>query len=176
MMKRLLFAMLAVGCLGASASPAYGCFCVIPELPDAFKQARAVFLGEVVGIIEPKSSNASAPTADRLFTIRFKIHRAWKGIAVRTREFNVLTAQGPGCLAFPLVRKGEKYLVYADPGDNAGNWSYIPSCGRTSVMRLGSSPRFLNEDATDAFEDIKQLDAITKRPFRFDTTRPLGRI
>ena len=137
MMKRLLLTILAVGCLGASASPACACFCVIPELPDAYDQARAVFLGEVVDIIEPKSSNESAPTADRLFKIRFKIHRAWKGIAARTREFSVLSAQGYGCFDFPPVRKGERYLVYADRASNAGNWSYLPSCGRTSVMRLG---------------------------------------
>ena len=177
MMKRLLFAILALGCLGSSASPAYACFCVTPEVPEAFKQAKAVFLGEVVDIIEPKNSSESAPIADRFFTIRFKIHRSWKGIAVGTREFNVLSAQGRyGCFAFPPVSKGERYLVYSDPGSNAGNWSYITICSRTSVVRFGSGPRLLNSDAIDPYEDIKQLDAITKRTFSFNAARPRRRV
>jgi len=173
MMKRLLLTIFALGCLGASASPTYACSWVTPEVPEAFKQANAVFLGEVVDIVEPKTSNESAPIADRFFTIKFKIQRSWKGINFGRREFNVLSAQGRyGCFAFPPVSKGERYLVYADPGSEAGNWSFITIISRTTIVRFGSNPRLLNPDAIDPFEDMRQLDVITKRTFSFEQSPP----
>lgn len=31
------------------------CSCAIPDFPEAFKQANAVFVGEVIGIVKPKT-------------------------------------------------------------------------------------------------------------------------
>jgi hypothetical protein len=176
-MKHLLITGVALGCLMVSASRAHGCSCITPEVPEAFKQAKAVFLGEVIDIVEPKTPSETAPIADRFFTITFKIERSWKGISLGAREFKVLSAQGRyGCFAYPPVSKGQRYLVYADPASDAGNWSLIWSCNRTTVVRSGSNPRLLNTDAIDPYWDIKQLDAIKKRAFSFDSGRARRRV
>ena len=176
-MKQILLSILAVACFVLCAPPAYGCSCVMPEVPDALKTAKAVFLGEVVEIVEPKTTNETAPLPGRFFTIKFKIEKSWKGVPFAAREFNVLSAQGRyGCFAFPPVSKGQRYLVYADAASDIGNWGLITMCNRTTVVRLGSNPRILNPDAIDPYWDIKQLDAITKRTFTFDSARSRRRV
>jgi len=148
------------------------CFCVRPEVPEALKQAKAVFLGEVTDIVEPKNTSENAPIQDRFFTIKFKIEKSWKGMPFGTREFNVLTAQGHyGCFAFPPMNKGERYLVYADPAYGAETWSVVTICTRTTAIRFGSKPRLLDLDAIDPFADMKMLDPITNRAFTFGDFR-----
>ena len=176
-MKRLLLTNLALGCLMVIPSHANACFCIIPEVPDALKRAKAVFLGEVVDIIEPKTTDENAPLPGRFFTIKFKIQRSWKGVVAGTREFSILSANGRyGCFAFPPVAKGETYLVYADPVYRAENWGIITFCTRTTAVRIGSNPKLLNPDAIDPYADMKQLDVITKRVFTFDGARLRRRV
>jgi hypothetical protein len=171
-MKQLLLISLALGCLMLCPLRANACSCVTPEVPQAFKQANAVFLGEVVEIIEPKDSSESAAISDRFFTIKFKIERSWKGVPFAALEFSVLSAQGHyGCFAFPAVNKGERYLVYADPASDSGNLSVVTNCSRSAIVRLGSNPRLFNWGAIDPRSDIKQLDAITNLALSFDRAR-----
>ena len=168
-MKRIVLMILAFGCLVVSPPRAHACFCVTPEVPDALKRAKAVFLGEVIDIIEPKATDENAPLPDRFFIIKFKIQRSWKGVGAGTREFSILSANGHyGCFAFPPVAKGETYLVHADPAYRAESWGIITICTRTTIVRFGSNPRLLNPEAIDPFSDMKQLDIITKRVFSFD--------
>lgn len=151
---------------------ANACFCVTPEVSEAYKNANAVFLGEVVEIIEPKNSNEKAAISDRFFTIKFKIERSWKGVPFAASEFVVLSAQGHyGCFAFPPVKRGEQYLVYADPTSDSGNWSVVTNCNRSTVVRLGWHPRLFNWGEIDPYSDIKQLDAITNLVLSFDRAR-----
>ena len=166
-MRRFLFVMFAVGCFSFSSERAYACFCVTPEVPEAFKQANAVFLGEVVDIVEPKIGGTSK-IQDRLFTIKFKVEKFWKGMSPRTREFSVLSAQGGfRCFAFPPMIKGQRYLVYANPAYGAEHWSVVTSCSRTTVFRFALDPRLMNPDAIDPFADMRMLDAIKGRAFYF---------
>ena len=167
-MKHFLLIALVLGCVLGCTSRAYACWCVRPEVPDALKRANAVFVGEVLDIVEPKTANDDAPIQDRFFTIKFKIEKSWKGVPFGLREFNVLAAQGRyGCFAFPPMNKGERYLVYADPAYGAESWSVVTICTRTTPIRFGSNPRLLNPDAIDPFADMRMLDAITSRTFTF---------
>ena len=175
-MKQLVLTTLAVGCLMVTPS-ANACSCITPEVPEALEHAKSVFLGEVVDIIEPKTTDVTAPVPGRFFTIKFKIHKSWKGVASGASEFSVLSAQGRyGCFAFRPVAKREKYLVYADPASDEGNWSLITICNRTTAVRLGSNPRLTNQDAIDPYEDMKQLDIITKRAFSIGSAHSRRRV
>jgi hypothetical protein len=176
-MKHLPPIIFALLCTVAFVPCAYGCSCISPEVPESFNRAKAVFVGGVVDIVEPKTTDETAPLPGRFFTIKFKVQRSWKGIAFGTEEFSILSAQSHyGCFAFPPVSKGETYLVYADPAYHAEDWGIITACNRTTVVRFGSNPRLLDPEAIDPFSDMKQLDIITKRVFSFDRARPRRRV
>src|SRR5258708_40114575 len=65
----------------ASSAPSISAFsyCSIPDFEKALDRANAVFVGEVVEIIEPLTMDESAPLPGHFFTIRFKVERSWKG-------------------------------------------------------------------------------------------------
>ncbi len=137
---------------------------------EALDYASNVFLGEVIDIVEPPTSAETAPLPGRFFTLKFKVVRSWKGVAFGSREISVLSAQGRyGCFAYPPVRKGERYLVYADPASGGKDWSIITNCNRTTVVGIGIAPlKLANLGAIDPYLEMKQLDAITRRTFKFD--------
>lgn len=131
-------------------------FCIIPEFPNAFKQAHAVFVGEVVEIIPPEARNYREPRLGRAYTIEFKVEKAWKG--VRTgKTFRVESDHGATVIAFPVVHLGEKYLVFADPiyfgGVPQKKWSVISACNRTKLV-------------SKAGEDLRNLDSLNSRSSR----------
>src|SRR5207247_6488565 len=110
-----------------------------------------VFVGEVIEIVEPHSDNLKAPLADRLYTIRFKVERSWKG--VRAQEISVLSDQGrAGCFSWGPFLKGKKYLVYAERRTPAGapirNLAVLFSCNRTALLSRAS-------------EDLKTLETVS---------------
>jgi hypothetical protein len=136
MTRNLLLAGL-VFCLFSVASPnVYGCSCVVDEVPDAFREARAVFVGEVIEIIEPRSDNPKAPLENQLYSIKFKVEKSWKG--VHTSNIFVLSDQGrAGCFSWGPFLKGKKYLVYAErrtPGAPTRNLAVLFSCNRTDLL------------------------------------------
>ena len=148
-MKKRLIVACFLGCLfSLSARNGYACFCITPEALQAFRAASAVFVGEVTEIIEPISNNPKAPLADRLYTIRFKVEKSWKGTAAE--EIVVLSNQGRGgCFSWGPFLKGNKYLVYAErrtpSGTRIRNLAVLFSCNRTSLLK-------------NADEDLKALD------------------
>src|SRR5260370_2440634 len=157
------------GCLVASPAGGHCCLRLTPEVPDALKRAKAVFLGEVIDIIEPKATDENAPLPDRFFIIKFKIQRSWKGVGAGTREFSILSANGHyRCFAFPPVAQRGTYFVHAYPAHRADSWGIITICTRTTIVRFGANPSLLTPEAIDPFSDMKQLDIITKRVFSFD--------
>lgn len=164
-MKQLIKVILLISVVTLFAPAAYGCFCVMPEVPDAFQKARAVFLGEVVEIAEPITSDVKAPPSERFFRIKFKVKRSWKGVPLGAREFTVLAGQGRfGCFDFTVV-EGLTYLVYADPvyADPvpSENWSLISFCNRTSVVTLLSIQPRPGFNGIDPFLDIGQLNGLS---------------
>lgn len=149
-MKHLIL-VFSIGWLFSLSAPnSYACSCVMPEVPQAFREARAVFVGEVIEIVEPRSDDPKAPLADRLYTIRFKVERSWKGAT--SQEISVLSDQGrAGCFSWGPFLKGKKYLVYAErrtPGGAAiTNLAVLFSCNRTALL-------------TSASEDLKTLETV----------------
>ena len=134
------------------ASDTYACSCVKPEVPKAFREARLVFVGEVTEIIQPHTNRVTAPPADRLFRIRFKIERSWKGAS--TQEVVILSDQGrAGCFSWGPFVKGRKYLVYAERRTPSGspikNLAVLFRCNRTELV----------ENAT---EDLKTLEVMRR--------------
>ena len=153
-----------------AASAGRACFCGVPDVPKAVERASAVFVGEVVDIVEPVTTDDAATLPGKLFTIKFKVEEAWKGVT--TQEMNILSAQGRyGCFAYPPVEKGEKYLVYADEVYDHGayrkDWLFISTCNRTARIPVLSTsivdrfrvPEFNRNDGT---EDLKALDRLLK--------------
>ena len=147
MTKRLIVACF-IGCLfSLSAGNGYACSCVKPEVLQSFREAKAVFVGEVIGIVEPSTNDPKRPLADRLYAIRFKVDTSWKGTT--SEEMVVLSDQGrAGCFSWGPFLKGNKYLVYAErktpSGTRIRNLAVLFSCNRTSLL-------------TNAGEDLKTL-------------------
>jgi hypothetical protein len=113
-MKPFLVAVLALASVAVSPPPSRACFCILPELPDSFRDARSVFLGETIEITEPKTLDRDAPLVERAFTIKFRIVRSWKGVPFAASEFSILWLTNCNeCL--PLPRMNETYLVFAAP-------------------------------------------------------------
>ncbi len=175
-MKRLLIALLAGGCIAFYSQPTQACYCVVPEVSESFKLARAVFLGEATGIVEPKTSNETAPLADRAYTIKFKVLQSWRGVPLGSGEFSILWLTN--CYECPdLPSLNERYLVYANP-PLSGNeiWSLVTWCSRTMVVHRDPKTRANNSNGIDPYRDMKQLDIITKRAFTIEPSRSRPRV
>ncbi len=138
-------------CAAASYSHnTYACSCITPEVPQAFSEARAVFIGEVIDIVEPRTNNPKAPLADRLYAVKFRIGRSWKGVT--NQEVVVLSDQGrAGCFSWGSFVKGQRYLVYAERRTPSGapirNLAVLFSCNRTTLVAAAS-------------EDLKKLGSL----------------
>lgn len=138
-----------VGCRPASLMT-ISQYCIMPEVSESFKRANAVFVGRVVEITPPNAKHINMPLP-RSYTIKFRVEKSWKGTKYR-RHFSVLSAHGANEeLAFPIVRLGEKYLVFTDPlyfdGVAKRKWSRISSCSRTKLL-------------TNATEDLRRLESL----------------
>lgn len=155
--------------MSASATAAQACWCFAGDVPESFKRANAVFLGEVTDITEPKTTDRDAPLPGWFYTITFAVEKSWKGVSPTARTVTVLSAQGHyGCFAYPPVQKGERYLVYADAPYHDGTqdraWNIITICTRTARIEFT-----LRKRDFDPFEDMKILNAITALPsFKLD--------
>ena len=64
-MTKRLMVICFIGCLfSLSARNGYACFCITPEALQAFRAASAVFVGEVIEIVEPSKQQPKS-AADR---------------------------------------------------------------------------------------------------------------
>lgn len=148
--------LLAVFAIGARES--YACFCVKAEVPEAYDEANAVFIGEVNKIVTPRTDNPMAPLADRLFTIEFKVQKSWKGAGFLDTiipEISVLSDQGrSGCFSWGPFLEGRKYLVYAIQTEGK-NLAVLFSCNRTTSLDNGS-------------DDLRELRALQNPLFKFE--------
>ena len=153
-------ALVVIMCLLASPA-ARACFCVTPEVGEAFQISRAVFQGEVLELIPPRNANKDAPFTDRAWTIRFKVERTWKGPFFI--EADVFALMGD-CFSPPWLVKGEKYLVYADPvwGSAKSTDVMIDRCSRTASMSATRTEFRLFRPPLDqnAESDIRALNSL----------------
>jgi hypothetical protein len=102
--------------------------CAIPPFQSAYQEAKAVFVGEVVG--DEKDGDTR--------TFDFKVEKYWKGR--KTKKIEILVYETTRFQAW--FRKGEKYLIYANV-DNDGK------------LRVGRCSRSRDLDA--AGEDLQKL-------------------
>jgi hypothetical protein len=154
-MRPLIFVTVLVAIFGLASRDSYACFCLSTEVPEAFTNARAVFIGQVIAITKPKSNDPKAQLADRLYTVRFKVEKSWKG---RTffQEIIVLSEQGKSwCFSWGPFIEGRKYLVYAEATEG-DNLAVLFRCNRTTVL-------------ANASQDIKQLNSFQLFPPRIPT-------
>src|SRR5215208_4478500 len=101
-MKQIIAAAFILGIFALSAPNTHACFCLVPDVPDSFAKASAVFVGVATDIIEPHASGAKSTLSERFFTIKFKVEKLWKGRF--SPEISVLADQGRlGCFSFPTV-------------------------------------------------------------------------
>lgn len=148
------------------SSNSHACVCAILPVPKAIERASAVFVGEVVDIVGPVTTDNDAPLPGKYYTIKFKVEKSWKGVT--TREMNILSGQAKySCFDYPPVEKGERYLVYADPiyyyGVDQKDWLRIDTCNRTARIpdpeaRKSDRPESSEYNMEDASEDLKALE------------------
>ena len=139
------------------APAGYACWCFKPDVREAYDLAKVVFVGEVVEIVPPRSTEPGAKFVDRAHTIKFKVETAWK--EPFWTEISVL-ARMDSCFSLPVLpQKGDKYLVYAEavyPDDSVRTQVMTSSCTRTTPLSLDGDPFHSNQAA----EDIRALDKI----------------
>ena len=163
-MKQLIAAALIAGAICVAPRSSRASTCVIPDVSKAYEQARAVFLGELIGVVEPLTSEPSAPMSSRLFTIRFKVEKSWKGVFSST--FEVLSSHGGGAFGFYDPGDAKKYIVYADPliekGANHPHKTIISWCSRTALVSDSDKRSRIRLDQvfdrTNGAADVKILD------------------
>jgi hypothetical protein len=136
----------------------YACWCFKPDVREAYDLAKVVFVGEVVEVVSPRSTEPDARFVDGAHTIKFKVETAWK--EPFWTEISVLTRMD-SCFGLPaLPQKGEKYLVYAEPvypDFSVRTEVMTSSCTRTTLLSGISPDPFHSNQAAD---DIRQLDNI----------------
>ena len=157
-MKHLIQVILLIGTFAMSAADSQACSCISFEVPEALSEARAVFVGRVIAITKPRSNDPKAALADRLYAVKFRVEKSWKG-ATFFREVIILSDQGrAGCFSWGPFLKGRKYLVYAEEveGDSL---AVLFSCNRTAWV-------------ANASQDIRQLQAFQLFPPRVPSQLP----
>ena len=150
-MKHFVVVLSLVLMLVFARGSAFGCTIVTSEFPSAYRTARAVFVGEVVKIDKPLTSETDAPLRDRLHKITFKVEFSWKGAGFREfgfPEFVVLSQQGEGgdCFSWGVFLEGKKYLVYADE-----------TLEKDLIVGVGNRTDLLSKAAADLTE-LRRLD------------------
>jgi len=106
----------------------FGAKCAVPTFENAYRQAKSVFVGEVVG--EEKSGDVR--------TFEFKVEKYWKGSAAKRIKIHVYeTARFQA-----WFKKNGRYLIYADADEK----------GRLRVYRCSRS-----RDIEFAEEDLPKL-------------------
>jgi hypothetical protein len=163
MRKRLLVVLGPLLIMLAGATQAVACYCGKPVLNKVLEKSESVFVGQVVEISGPRGIEIGA-NAQNLYVIKFFVWERWKG--ARDREVQILAEQGEkSCFAYPPMRVGETYLVFAQPVtvNNASVQvqGMVDNCTRTSRLG-GASPR-PEVDKETGLLDLFALDRLTKQ-------------
>jgi len=166
-MKRLGFAICLVLLVVGDSSAA--CTCLLPDIAKGFEQAKAVFVGEVEEVIPPRASSKDAPFLERAYVVSFKIERSWKGLPFGNLKVRAL--QGEETFALPPFKKGERYLVYADPvlgGEVETDDLRVDNCNRTALLPRDAKQREFVTDfefnRENGAKDLRALDSLLLIP------------
>jgi hypothetical protein len=168
LMMKILLITLAIGFSVIGAPRMLWCFCITPTVSESFKNARAVFVGEVTDVIEPKIAGENTPDIDHAYTIEFKVHQRWKGLSPATTDFNILwTSHCYECPPLPHIK--ETYLVYAYPVAHNETLSFVGWCNRTIIIRKDAA-----SNGPGPNWDMKQLNTVTKSAYSTARITNLG--
>ena len=141
------------------APAAYACWCIKPEVKDAYDRAKLVFVGEVLEVIPPRRTDPTAKFEDAAHTVKFKIETSWKQSF--WTEASVLV-RVDSCFGLRrLPEKGEKYLVYAEPvyrNDPSRTELMTHGCTRTTLLTAMSTDGFYYRN--QAADDIRMLNNV----------------
>ena len=146
-MRNLFRASLLFCLMIFATSVVYPCSCDFMKPQKKLKEARAVFIGEVVEI----GSNDK----DKMLSvsIKFKVERYWKGI--KEPYITVISAPGICCTCGLAVKVGAKYLIYAFDFENGQietslctsaaleserSTEELKVLGKSKVLKSSSSP------------------------------------
>jgi len=102
--------------------------CASLPVQAAYRQSKAVFVGEVIG--EEKNGDTKS--------FNFKVERYWKGKSAKKIKIDVYETSRYQA----FFKKGEKYLIYADADEE----------GKLRVSRCSRS-----RDVENAEEDLQKL-------------------
>ncbi len=93
------------------------------------KRAKALFSGEVLGIIEKRSDKGHT------IEVEFKVKDSWK--YVQTGTVTIVTHYpAPGGCGYPF-KVGQSYLVYVEREDDGKLWTTV--CSRTMSLDMASA-------------------------------------
>ena len=147
------------------APVSHACWCFKPEVQEAVDRAKVVFVGEVLEVIPPRNPE-STEWVDAAHTVRFRVETAWK--EPFWTEANVLVPMNSWVGLRMLPKKGEKYLVYAEPvyrDDPSRSEVMTHGCTRTAPLSEVSpaSDIYYHNQAAD---DIRMLNVMIMFPPR----------
>lgn len=110
-MRNLARTILLIGLLLISAQDVYPCTCTAISQRRAFKQASAVFVGEVVEINDYKGEPVAYGGWPIAQSLKLRVVKSWKG--AKQPEVTVLSDKYHGMCGGFYFHVGEKYLLYA---------------------------------------------------------------
>src|SRR5262249_36895932 len=125
----------ALICFISIPSVAYACVCPRHDPPQAFNDAKAVFIGEMLGGTEQLSAQNRG---GRSYTIeagqvRFAVEEVFKGSLGSEATIEVASMQGTSCGPYGLKR-GERYIVYAYAAEQQTDILHSGVCTRTAPV------------------------------------------
>ncbi|HEU4930453.1 MAG TPA: hypothetical protein VFT48_00160 [Pyrinomonadaceae bacterium] len=145
---------------GFGYAVSHACFCIPLDVQESYDNAKAVFVGQVLDVIPPRSTDPNAEFVDAAHTIKFRVDKSWKGLFLT--EASVLTRLDSCFGLHPAPRTGDRYLVYAravDQKDPSRTELVTGSCTRTALLSENSPASGVYRN--QAADDIRALNSIT---------------
>ena len=158
---RLISIAVLVLIMARLASAEFTFYCIRPDVSEAFAEAKAVFIGEVVKVVPP-GTGKKGPLPGGGYKITFNIERSWKGMPFG--QIDLWALDGNYEAAMPLMKVGERYLVYA-LGTKTDELT-MNSCYRSARLPDSSPTSRLFGNENDPLSDIRILDAMLILPPR----------
>lgn len=133
------------------------CYCIPPSVQASYDNSKAVFVGEVLEVIPPQTTDPRAGFVDVAHTIKFRVEKSWKGVFFT--DTSVMTRLD-SCPALN-PKKGDRYLVFARavyPNDPSHSELATGPCDRTALLSEISTANIVYRN--QAADDIRTLNSM----------------
>jgi hypothetical protein len=149
-MKHLLFTAAFLFAFFIAPAAVYACSCMAGGPEHAFNNARAVFIGRMVGATERLTvrDENDKPVTIEAGTVRFDVEELFKGSVSSESAVFIDSMDGTSCGPYGLKR-GERYVVYAYDGGRDEKTLSSGVCTRTAPV-----------NAKGAEDDLKFLRSL----------------